>query len=80
MKPGDDILFYRSGKYIGNAKIAFSAINQKLAKYSWAVTSTGDTWELVYFLTDVNFIDIPSSTINKDVSNQITNGTSCCSI
>src|SRR5215472_3518657 len=35
LSPGDELLCYRSGKYIALATIAFSLINPSLARYSW---------------------------------------------
>src|SRR4051812_24772188 len=35
---GDELLCYRSGKYIALATIAFSLINPDVARYSWGET------------------------------------------
>jgi hypothetical protein len=66
LEEGDELLCYRSGKYIALAKIAGLKIeNRNLAKYSWGETETGATWELIYFFSEVNFIDIPAGIVHQ---------------
>lgn len=62
----DELICYRSGKYIALAKIAFTTINPELAKYSWGVTQLGTTWELIYFFSNVIFFEIEAVYINKE--------------
>ncbi|MFC1656409.1 hypothetical protein ACFL14_00365 [Patescibacteria group bacterium] len=64
----DEVICYRGGKYIGLGKIGFKTINPKLAKYSWGETEVGKTWELMYFFSDVIFIDIDSKVLNSEFS------------
>ena len=63
---GDEMLCYRSGKYIALAIVAFTTVNRSLAKYSWGETDLGTTWELMYFYSDVYFIQIDSGVINHE--------------
>jgi len=63
---GDELLCYRSGKYIALAKVAFKTTNRDLAKYSWGETEVGSTWELVYFFSEVRLIEVDSEIINKE--------------
>lgn len=62
---GDELLCYRSGKYIALATIAFSLINPALARYSWGETKNKTTWELIYFFSDVKLIDVKASVISQ---------------
>lgn len=62
----DELLCYRSGKYIALAKIALKTINRTLAKYSWGETETGNTWELIYFFHDVQLFEIEASVLNSE--------------
>src|SRR5512137_2910082 len=48
LNKGDEVLCYRSGRYIALAEIAFKSINPELSKYSWGETENGSTWELIY--------------------------------
>jgi hypothetical protein len=62
---GDELLCYRSGKYVALATIAFSTRNPALARYSWGETKDGTTWELVYFFRDVTLMSIDMGVINS---------------
>ena len=66
LKEGDELLCYRSGKYIALCEIAFTSINSELSKYSWGETETGKTWELIYFFKDILYFQIESSLINNE--------------
>lgn len=66
LQPGDEILCYRSGKYIALAQIAFKAVNKDLAKYSWGETENGSTWELMYFFNNVTFFQLETEYINEE--------------
>lgn len=65
VQAGDEILFYRNRKYIGVATLVFSTVNPKLARYSWGERKDRATWELVYFVKDVQRISVESKVINK---------------
>ena len=62
---GDELLCYRSGKYVALATIAFSLINPALARYSWGETKQKTTWELVYFFRDVTLLSAGINVINE---------------
>src|SRR5258708_5604601 len=64
---GDELLCYRSGKYIALATIAFSLINPGLARYSWGETKQKTTWELIYFFQDVRLIDVKATSISQEL-------------
>lgn len=65
LKPGDQILCYRSGKYIALATVAFKVVSPSLAKHTWGETELGTTWELIYFFSTVSFFEIDSVEINQ---------------
>jgi hypothetical protein len=65
IQQGDEILFYRAGKYIAIATIAFSTINSLLARYSWGERKDKATWELMYFLKDAQIISVEAKIVNK---------------
>ena len=62
---GDELLCYRSGKYIALATIAFSLINPSLARYSWGETKHKTTWELIYFFREVTLFTADITVINE---------------
>jgi len=62
---GDELLCYRSGKYVALATIAFSLINPSLARYSWGETKEKTTWELVYFFREVTLMARDIKVINE---------------
>lgn len=66
LQAGDELLCYRSGKYIALAEIAFTSINRDLSKYSWGETENGSTWELIYFFNNVAFFQLESKIINDE--------------
>lgn len=66
LSQGDELLCYRSGKYIALAKIAFTTINKDLAIHSWGKTEVGSTWELIYFFSSIKLFEIDSEVINKE--------------
>ena len=63
LKEGDELLCYRSGKYIALCEIAFTSINSELSKYSWGETETGKTWELIYFFKDILYFQYVSDVL-----------------
>jgi hypothetical protein len=65
LSEGDEVLCYRSGRYIALGKVAFATVNKSLAKYSWGETDLGTTWELMYFFSDVYFFQIDAGIINE---------------
>lgn len=65
LKEGDEVIYYRNGRYIAFGKVAFTTINPDLAKDTWGVKDNGDTWELIYFFIDVILVDMPSEALNE---------------
>lgn len=66
LKSGDEILCYRSGKYIALAKVGLKTSSKELAKHSWGETEKGDTWELIYFFSDVVFFQLETKFIDEE--------------
>lgn len=66
LQPGDEVLCYRSGKYIALARIGFTSVNKELANYSWGETENGSTWELMYFFDNVIFFQLETEYINEE--------------
>lgn len=66
LNEGDELICYRSGRYIALAKVAFTTISRNLAKNSWGETEIGKTWELIYFFSDVKFFEIDSGIVNEE--------------
>lgn len=59
MDPGDLVLFYRDGRFISMAPITLKAAGlDSLARKLWGEDADGNTWELVYFLGNLQDIDI----------------------
>lgn len=65
LNTGDELLCYRSGKYVALATIAFSLVNPSLARYSWGETKDKTTWELVYFFREVRLLSVDIANINE---------------
>lgn len=63
LKEGDEILCYRSNKYVCLAIVGPKIRNKELAKYLWGERN-GATWELMYFFQNIIFFDIPIEKIN----------------
>jgi len=66
LQEGDELLCYRSGKYIALAEIVFKSVNRELSLFSWGETENGGTWELVYFFKNVLFFQLESKIINDE--------------
>src|SRR5690348_7375686 len=65
MEVGDEVLFYRAGKYVAVATIARIERGPELARRSWGETKDGATWELIYFLTDVKLFSVDTDVLHK---------------
>jgi len=63
LKEDDEILCYRSNKYVCLAIVGLKIHNKELAKYLWGERD-GETWELMYFFKNIIFFDIPIEKIN----------------
>lgn len=65
MEKGDYVLVYRSKKIIAAAEVADKVRNSKVAEYFWNKDSTGETWEYIYFLTNLIEVDVLQSSLNQ---------------
>ncbi|RLI76814.1 hypothetical protein DRP04_12260, partial [Archaeoglobales archaeon] len=64
INPGDYVLFYVRGRYVYCAEIALKMDNEKLAKTIWGEHETGETWNLVFFVRNVQPIWISREKLN----------------
>jgi len=67
MEPGDEVIFYREGKYIGLGIVGAKINNKELAEATWGIRKDGLTWQLVYFLIDIKKFEIDSSILNQSL-------------
>ena len=65
LEKGDEILFYRSGKYIALATIDATTRDPAFARQSWSENRKGETWELIYFLKDVQLLSLDTAILNE---------------
>jgi len=64
METGDYVLIYRSGKIIAAAEVADKIRNSQVAEYFWNKDISGNTWEYIYFLTNVIEVNVSQSSLN----------------
>ncbi|WP_433562304.1 hypothetical protein ACQP1O_33130 [Nocardia sp. CA-151230] len=60
---GDGVAFYGGKKLYHAGRIAVLFRNPELATRLWGTDENGQTWELMYALTDLHEIDVPMDTI-----------------
>jgi len=65
MEPGDEVIFYREGDYIGLGIVGATINNEKLAEYTWGRRNDGLTWQLIYFFLNIEEFKIDSSLLNQ---------------
>jgi len=65
LKPGDLALLYRDKKIFSQGRIALTLNNAPLASKLWSVREDGSTWENVYFMDDLQEIDVPVERFNR---------------
>ena len=65
MKQGDIVFIYKDGRFSHAGKISLKIKNRELAKYFWGVDKDRRTWELIYFIKDLQKIDCPLTTFRK---------------
>lgn len=65
MEAGDEILFYRAGKYIAVATIVSKTISPDTARKAWGETANGETWELIYFLRNEKLLSLDAYKLNE---------------
>jgi hypothetical protein len=64
MNPGDVALFSRTGRIFSRGIVTMKIHNPRLAQDLWGVHEDGKTWEYMYFLRDINSLDIPYERFN----------------
>mgnify|MGYP000471627505 CR=1 FL=1 len=62
---GDYVLFYKRGYYIFLAEIALKMNNKGLAEKVWGEYQAGETWNLIFFVKNVQPIQISREKLNK---------------
>jgi hypothetical protein len=65
LKPGDLALLYRDKKIFSQGRIALTLNNAPLASNLWSFREDGTTWENVYFMDDLQEIDVPVARFNR---------------
>lgn len=66
LRSGDEILFYRNGKYVAVAEIEGKMVDPESARRWWGETKDGRTWELIYRLCNVKMINVPTGRLNSE--------------
>jgi hypothetical protein len=62
---GDVALLYRDKTIFSRGRIAMTINNAALASNLWSVMEDGTTWENVYFMDELQEIDVPVDRFNK---------------
>ncbi len=65
LNSGDIVLLSKNRKLFSKARITYKIQNEPLAKALWSTKPDGSTWECIYFLGDLEEIDIPVSKYNE---------------
>lgn len=68
--PGDCALFSRDGRIFATASVAGKTRNERLAERLWQRNADKETWECMYFLDEVKYVDIPYKDFNAAVGYQ----------
>ena len=64
---GDVALFSREGKIFATSTVAQKVHNKDLALNLWKTNDDGETWEYIYFLDEITYVDIPYLAFNRAV-------------
>jgi hypothetical protein len=64
---GDVTLFSRDGRIFASAVTTFKLQNLALAASLWNYNNDGETWEYIYFLEELNNLNIPYINFNTSV-------------
>jgi len=73
LKSGDIALLYRNKQIFSQGQIIHCLHSKKLAEDLWSVNAKGDTWEYVYFLDNLQEIEIPIEKFNKALGFKLNN-------
>ena len=58
------VLIYNGGRIRFAGEIAAKVRNKELARYFWREDDAGSTWELMYFIVNVEKTDVPIEKLN----------------
>jgi hypothetical protein len=72
IRPGDMVFFSADKKLFSAAKVTMSLHSKKLARRLWGKNEDGSTWEYIYFLRDVQVIEIPVRDLNSAAGYKLT--------
>jgi len=61
---GDVTLFSRKGAIYATGVVTYKLQNKELAESLWGKDGSGQTWENIYFLDEINDVNIPYSVFN----------------
>jgi hypothetical protein len=64
---GDVALFSREGRIFATSTVAQKLHNKQLALALWDTNADGQTWEYIYFLDEITYVDIPYKRFNRVV-------------
>ena len=65
LKTGDLALLYTNKRIFNKGKITLTIHNEELARSLWSVNADGKTWEYIYFLDELQEIDLPIINFNN---------------
>lgn len=65
MDPGDLVLIYNKGSIRFVGEVSAKVRSRELSRYFWRETPGGATWELIYFITNEQRVDVPINKLNK---------------
>lgn len=65
LEPNNIALLYRNRKIFSQGRISLCIHNRDLALELWNTNANGETWEYIYFLDELQEIEIPITAFNK---------------
>lgn len=65
LKPNDIAILYQNKRLFSQGRISLCLHSSPLAQELWKTNADGETWEYIYFLTDLQEIDVPVENFNK---------------
>ena len=65
MQNGDYVLFYSHNYFIASGEAAFKTVNKGLARKVWGEDEDGQTWDNVFFVTNVKQLNLHRKEFNK---------------
>ena len=65
IEAGDVTLFTAENNVFASGVTTYKLINKRLASKLWGVDSSGETWELIYFISELRNQSIPVGELNK---------------